>query len=266
MAPCAICEGRLEPFAEGRVLRKREVSYFRCAACGSVSLPSPDWLDEAYSDAISSLDVGLLERGVQLANIATSVISSERLRSGRFLDFAGGYGTLTRIMRDRGLDFHHHDPLCENIFAVGFEGTLDERYDMITAIEVLEHLPDPVVQLAPVAACTDLMLLTTQVLPSPAPKPGSWDYYYEDAGQHITFYTVPGLRALAGSLGMELATSGRLVHAFHRRPLRSATKVLLRDERLAYAAGAVRSEFARRRGLTLSDQRTAMRRLGKDNS
>jgi hypothetical protein len=227
-----------------------------------VTLPSPHWLDEAYSSAISSLDVGLLERCVQLANVTTAIVAAERLRGGRFLDFAGGYGTLTRMMRDRGLDFRHDDPLCENIFAVGFEGSLDERYDLITAVEVLEHLADPVASLTPVALCTDLMLVTTQVLPSPPPRPGSWDYYLEDAGQHVTLYTVEGLKALAGALGMQLTTSGHLVHAFHRHPLRSATRLLLRDERLAYAAGAVRSEFARRRGLTLADQKAAMRRLG----
>ncbi|HSN05910.1 MAG TPA: hypothetical protein VLV82_01080, partial [Candidatus Angelobacter sp.] len=96
---CAVCRGRLEPFGPGTVLGDRPVDYLRCAGCGSVALPDPDWLDAAYADAISALDVGLLERCVQLANVTTALIGAERLRSGRFLDFAGGYGTLTRFMR-----------------------------------------------------------------------------------------------------------------------------------------------------------------------
>jgi len=259
MSECVLCSALLEPFADGTVLGSRPVSYARCTSCRSVFLPEPTWLDEAYSSAISALDVGLLERCIQLANVTTALIAAEHLSRGTFLDFAGGYGTLTRLMRDRALDFRHDDPLCENIFAHGFDGSLDQRYDLITAFEVLEHLADPVTTLAPVAAMTDFLLVTTQVLPEPAPRPGEWDYFAEDTGQHITFYTVDGLRALGKALGFELTSSGRLVHLFHRSPLRRTTRLLLRDERLPYLSGAVRAEFRRRRGFTAADRATAVR-------
>jgi hypothetical protein len=259
--PCPLCSGGLAAFAEGRLLGSRDVTFLRCGGCGSVLLPDPDWLETAYSEAISPLDVGLLERCVQLANVTTAVISGQRLRKGHFLDFAGGYGTLTRFMRDRGYDFRHDDPYCQNLFAQGFDATEGDRYDLITAFEVLEHLSDPVTTLTPAAAATDLFLVTTQVLPDPPPQPGQWAYYAEETGQHITFYTVGGLRALADQLGMQLTTSGKLVHLFHRGPLKPVTKLLLRDERLSYAAGAVRSELARRRGLTATDRAAAVDRV-----
>ncbi len=259
---CVVCDSRLEHFADGVVLGDRRVEYSRCSACHSVTLPDPDWLDDAYSDAITPLDVGLLERCVQLANVTTSIVLAERLRSGTFLDFAGGYGTLTRMMRDRGFDFRHHDPYCENIFARGFDGSLDARYDLVTAFEAVEHLADPVATLAPVAAITDLLLVTTTLLPDPTPLPGHWDYYAEETGQHVLFLTVPGLRALARRLGMQVTTSGRFVHLLHRRSLSPATRLLLKDERLSYVVGAVRSELARRSGLLASDRRAAVERLG----
>lgn len=257
---CPLCEGALTPFAKASVLQ-RDVTYLRCRRCGSVLLPDPDWLDEAYSDAISPLDVGLLERCVQLANVTQALISAQRLGSGTFLDFAGGYGTLTRFMRDRGRDFHHDDPYCENVFAQGFDAGLDSRYDLITAFEVLEHLTDPVASLRPAADATDLLLVTTQVLPHPAPQPDDWAYYARETGQHVTFYTIAGLEALAQRLGMRVTTSGRLVHLFHRGPLRPMTRLLLKDERLSYATGAVLSEVGRRRGLTSEDRISAVARV-----
>lgn len=263
-APCPLCTGPTAPFAKGTVLGRRPVEYLRCRHCGSIFLPDPDWLDEAYADAISDTDVGLLERCLQLANITQAIIGTERLGAGPFLDFAGGYGTLTRLMRDRGRHFLHHDPLCENLFARGLEGALTSHYRMVTAFEVLEHLPDPRQQLAQVAATTDLLLISTEVPPSPAPAPGSWDYYSPESGQHITFSTVRGLESLASALGFQVTSSGRLLHLFHRRPLRRATRLLLRDERLAYALGAVASEFARRHGLTQPDSLRAIRAASGD--
>lgn len=261
MTDCPLCSNRLEPFANGTVLGSRPVLYVRCTICGSVFLPEPTWLDEAYSNAISPLDVGLLERCIQLANVTTALIAAQRISHGIFLDFAGGYGTLTRLMRDRALDFRHDDPLCENIFAQGFNASMDQHYDMVTGFEVLEHLADPVATLTPIAAMTDFLLVTTQVLPKPPPLPGEWDYFAEDTGQHITFYTVDGLRALGEKLGFELTSSGRLVHMFHRAPLRRTTRLLLRDERLSYLSGAVRAEFRRRRGLTTADRTTVVQSL-----
>lgn len=257
---CPLCDGSLSGFAQGVVLG-RNVTYLRCDACRSVLLTEPDWLEEAYSSAISPLDVGLLERCVQLANVTQAIITAQRLGKGTFLDFAGGYGTLTRFMRDRGRDFRHDDPYAHNLFAHGFDGSLDRRYDLITAFEVLEHLTDPVATLAPAAEHTDLLLVTTQVLPEPTPLPGEWAYYAAETGQHITFYTVAGLQALGGKLGMQVTTSGKLVHLLHRRPLTSGSRLLLRDERLSYGAGAVLSEIARRRGLTATDREAAVARV-----
>lgn len=254
---CPLCRGTTTRFGEGTVLGDVPVTYMRCSHCASISLPRPTWLDRAYSDAISALDVGLLERCLQLANVTHAVVAAEGLQREECLDFAGGYGTLTRLMRDRGIAFHHADPYCDNIFARGFEGELPRRYALITAFEVLEHLTDPVADLAAVAASTDLLLVTTQVLPDPPPQPGAWDYYAPETGQHVTFSTVAGLRALASALDYRLTTSGRLVHVLHRRPLRRATRILMRDERLAYAVGALRGEVGRRRGLTLADSRSA---------
>jgi hypothetical protein len=261
---CPLCLGAVSWFADGTVLDHVPVRYLRCNDCGSVVLPNPTWLDEAYSHAISPLDVGLLERCVQMANVTTAVVLAQGLRKGKFLDFAGGYGTLTRLMRDRGLDFRHNDPLCENLFAQGFEAEIGERQDLVTAYEVLEHLSDPAGTLAEVAQSTDLLLATTRLLPTPVPKPGSWDYYAEESGQHVTFYSIAGLRGLGKRLGMQLTTSGRTTHLFHRGPLRAATKALLRDERLAYAVGALESEVARRRGRTVEDRAAAVARVRAD--
>ncbi len=241
---CPICATRLTHFAPGRVLQTYDVDYFRCGHCGVITLPEPFWLEEAYEDAIFDGDTGLLRRCRVLATLTSVVISSERTRAGRFLDWAGGYGVLTRLMRDKGLAFHHFEPYAQNLFAQGLEADpATERFDLATAFEVVEHLKDPVKELAVLARSTDRLLFTTQLQPPTPPRPDEWWYFMADSGQHIMFHTRRSLELLGEQLGYELTSNGDQYHLFHRGPLRPLTRLVL-SPALARAKRMVRREAA----------------------
>lgn len=243
------------PFAEGRVLGHVDVTYHRCPACGLVMALDPTWLDEAYGSAIAKLDIGLLDRCQILTNVTAAVLRAERLRHGRFLDWAGGYGTLTRMMRDRGYDFSHTDPLALNVFAEGHEITLSgsQRFDLVTAFEVLEHLVDPVAALADVASSTDRLLVTTQVLPDPPPRPGEWWYFTPESGQHITFYTRGSLTRLAHELGFDGVVTSDLLHYFFRGKASPIARAVVARPAVAYGLGYLAAVADRRHSLLQGD-------------
>ena len=46
-------------------------------------------------------------------------------------------------MRDKGYDFYWQDIYSKNLYATDFEYTKNTKYEMLTAYEVFEHLPDP---------------------------------------------------------------------------------------------------------------------------
>src|ERR1700722_11538366 len=140
---CHICDGVSEAFASTLVLSKHQVSYFRCRACRFIQTEPPHWLEEAYSEAISTLDVGVMWRNLHNAGVTSAVISLLFPRGRRFLDYAAGYGTMVRLMRDGGFDFYWSDRYAKNLYARGFEHVPGRKYDLLTAYEVLEHLPDP---------------------------------------------------------------------------------------------------------------------------
>jgi hypothetical protein len=254
-----------QEWARATVLGDQPALYLRCTGCGLVFVPEAPWLDRAYSDAISGLDTGLLDRCLVLSNITAALLRSEGMAGGRFLDWAGGYGALTRFMRDRGFDFQDFDPLAQNVFAGAHrlaELRPEDHFDAVTAFEVLEHLADPVGTLRAVAESSDMLVLTTRLLPAQTPRPTEWDYYALGSGQHITFYTPGALRTLGRRLGYDHITPGGLVHLFQRRPPRRLSRMLLAAPRAAYVAGLFASVPDRRRSLTVRDSEQHLESLG----
>jgi hypothetical protein len=120
---CPICLTITKPAFAAKVLGKYEAAYNICGGCGYLYVINPHWLKEAYSSAISATDTGLVVRNILTASkIACFLygVLGER-GQGHFLDVAGGYGMLTRLMRDFGFDFYWDDKYCANLFARGFE-------------------------------------------------------------------------------------------------------------------------------------------------
>jgi len=247
---CTVCGTAMDHFDRGVVLGKYEVEFHRCRGCGLIAAPDPTWLEEAYSSAIYDGDSGLLRRSRLLSSVTSTLIRSERLTKGTFLDWAGGYGTLARMMRDKGYDFYTVDAYAKNLLAPGFDGDESRSYDLVTAFEVVEHIADPVPELEPITRLNDRFFFTTQLQPAEPPRPESWFYYALDSGQHVAFHTLDSLRIVAERLGYQLTSNGDNYHLFHRVPIRASTKLLLSQTAARARRGAAstaRSVIARRR-------------------
>ncbi len=209
---CRLCNAHTLPFASAKILEKYDVQYFQCQTCQLIQTEQPYWLADAYNEAITFSDVGLVQRNVILSKKVKAVIALFYNSEGRFLDYGGGYGLLVRLMRNAGLDFFYYDPFCENLFAQTFEAEDKLSYELIVAFEVFEHLVDPLVELEKMLNRSPHILFSTLMVPSHNPTPGNWWYYGLEHGQHVALYKRETLQYLANYFGLNLYTNGTNFH------------------------------------------------------
>lgn len=217
-----ITGGRTEVLFTARILNKYDVTYFKCLDTGFIQTEEPYWLEEAYSEAITKLDIGLVSRNEELRNKTAEIIESCFHGNAKFLDYAGGYGLFTRMMRDKGYDFYHHDNYCKNIFAEFFDLSdcdQEDDFELVTAFEVFEHLADPLGEITKIASLGKNMLVTTTLQPEKLDSIDDWWYFIPETGQHISFYTLGTLEYIAKELGMHLNSNGSNLHLFTKERL-----------------------------------------------
>ncbi|MFZ0456230.1 MAG: class I SAM-dependent methyltransferase, partial [Ignavibacteriaceae bacterium] len=183
---------------------KYDVQYFRCKNCEYIFTEEPYWLEEAYKHAINIFDTGILDRNLHFRKLVSILIYFFYVKRKKFLDYAGGYGIFTRLMRDTGFDFCWDDPFCENIMAKGFEYNPNEknRIQLLTAFEVFEHLVNPVNELEKMLEISKSIVFSTELVPVPLPMPDEWWYYAFEHGQHISFYSKKTLVMLANKFNL----------------------------------------------------------------
>jgi hypothetical protein len=248
---CRACGHDVTPYRTLAV-RGKPTDLFTCPSCGLYEFPEPDWLDEAYRDPIAQIDVGLVSRCLIVSRIVETLVRSLHLQNRALLDFGGGYGLLTRLVRDAGLDMRHHDPLAANLFAQELDGDPSGDYALCTLIEVFEHLDDPRGVLDRLRHI-DLLLITTELVPDPLPD--DWPYLIPDLGQHVTFYSPRALSELARRYGYALHSDGFGVHLMYRGRLPRTARLALRKHRLAALSAAGLRQL--QGGRTLRDQDAA---------
>src|SRR5258705_5792319 len=103
---CRLCGQEAHFRFSSTVLQAHEVGYFECTQCGSLETDEPYWLPEAYKRHLTALDAGAAQRCVLNSIVCAYVLETLGITAQQLcLDWGGGDGLFTRLMRDRGLNF-----------------------------------------------------------------------------------------------------------------------------------------------------------------
>ncbi len=215
---CKICNSNVNKIFSHKVLDKYSADYYYCFNCGFLSISPVTWLTEAYKDPINLSDTGYLSRNITLGRRAFLLWLWLYGRKFNYLDYAGGYGVLTRLMRDWGLNYFWDDKYTNNVFSLGFEHN-HQKIRAITCFECFEHLDKPLEELDKILAILRNVLFSTELINDKKIPDISWAYYGFSHGQHIAFYSLKTLKYLAAKNNLYLYSNGASLHFFSEQKI-----------------------------------------------
>jgi hypothetical protein len=254
---CKICDSESSYIFSGRILKKYDVCYYRCINCDFIQTDEPYWLEESYASAISDLDLGPVNRAVTGARIVESIILTGFDPNASFIDWGGGYGIFTRLMRDSGYDFWWKDLYCENLFAKKFCAEDSIKYQLMTSFEVFEHLVNPIKEIKSMRQFTSNILFTTLIPQFDMRAIEDCWYFTPEHGQHIAIYSVKSLKYIAEMFDLHLSTDGQSLHLLSKKQFpQRLFRAIARDRRAAQLIRRIGRRRLRRSSLLMDDFRS----------
>jgi hypothetical protein len=207
---CRLCGASLTHRFNLPILGKYDAKYFECSDCHSLQTEEAYWLDEAYSRDLPNLDTGAVQRN--LNNFAFCYTFAKIFDVRTAVDFGASDGLLCRFLRDHGVDCYAYDRYAQPSYARDFTSPPKGNIDLLTAFEVLEHLPHPAKDLEEIFSFRPRYVLCSTELY--ANQPSDWWYLANEGGQHIFFYSVPAINLIAEKYDYGVAQIGGMLLFF----------------------------------------------------
>lgn len=228
---CPVCAGECQLLGtvdfnksceepNGRYLPRLNVPirYLMCSGCGFsfapdiCAWPAEEFERQIYNERYVEVDPDYVEARPRHNAAQLRTMFGSPAASVRHLDYGGGNGLLSRLLRADGWNSISYDPLAER----ATDSTQLGRFDLITAFEVFEHVPD--VQglahdLRGLLAQNGLVIfstLTSDGKLSPG-RPLTW-WYASPRNGHISLYSRASLEILARQQGLRFGSFDEGMH------------------------------------------------------
>jgi SAM-dependent methyltransferase len=195
------------------------VYYALCGACGFCFAPELyQWSLEEFEARIYNADYARLDpdyKEVRPRNNAAYLraMFPDRSVAIRHLDYGGGNGYMAELLRQAGWNSRSYDPLADRGVTVSALG----RFDLITAYEVFEHVPDVqalMSSLGELLAPNGLVLFSTLLSDGHIQSGRRINWWYASPRNgHISLFSRNSLATLARAHGLHFHSFSTGFHA-----------------------------------------------------
>ena len=196
------------------------IYYAICGECGFCFAPEfsrwtlEDFADRIYNSDYIEVDPEYVDTRPRANAQNLKKLLGDRGPGVRHLDYGGGNGLLSRLLRDAGWQTHSYDPFVDRGVTVESLG----KFDLITALEVFEHVPDVAKLMADLSSllAADGVVLFSTVLSDGNLARGqrlTW-WYASPRNGHISLYSRHSLSLLGASEGLNFGSRSVDFHAF----------------------------------------------------
>jgi len=185
-------------------LSDAEREYYRCSCCDLIFVPREyhlsEYKEKARYDYHNNDPDDLRYRNFfnQLLMPLLAILPSNSYG----LDFGSGPGPTLSLMLEK---CGHKVDLYDKFYAQN-DAVFQNRYDFITATEVVEHLPNPLKDLEVLVKILQkggILAIMTEIV---SPQLDFTNWYYKNDPSHVCFYSEKTFLYLANLLGLEIVT------------------------------------------------------------
>jgi SAM-dependent methyltransferase len=200
------------------------IYYRRCSNCKFLFTDAfDDWSTEQFKAHIYNGEYKLVDPDYQSVRPRANAAVVARLwnaikQQTRVLDYGGGNDEFCAGLRANGFPIAvTYDPMVPE-----HARRPDEKFDLVTCFETLEHLPDPAAGIASILECaaeTGLIFFTTCVQPGEFDAIGLNWWYVGPRNGHVSIFSKQALSHAFGRHDYKLASFSDNIHiAFRTLP------------------------------------------------
>jgi SAM-dependent methyltransferase len=221
---CKICGSPAHfTFSRGWTGQEDIFPYFQCENFNCQFLYT-NYLDKMTNEEISNIySISAWEDGMnrkqsgqltlEKVNLAKVILPNAK----RVLDVGSGRGWGVAALREAGFDAYGYDvsspDICHEYITCARE-SVSGKYDIITALEVLEHLIDPIEACQWIATLLNeegVFIFSTYPF---NPKRHDENWWYLDHLGHVSLHTKKSLRLLADATGFRVVADIIATHVW----------------------------------------------------
>jgi SAM-dependent methyltransferase len=197
------------------------VYYARCEACGFCYAPAlhawpiEEFKARIYNEVYPRLDPDYLVKRPSDNAASLRAMFPNKPVTLRHIDYGGGHGLMADLLRGSGWDSISYDPFVDRDLAIEALGS----FDLVTAFEVFEHVPDVQVLMARLRAllAPNGLILFSTLISDGHIQPGKrldW-WYVSPRNGHISLFSGKSLSVLARAQGFNRHSFSSGFHAFY---------------------------------------------------